>query len=240
VDPSAQHAVQGGGLVSQPARQAVIDQWTGRHATALQAALRMSQDEMAAIIGVAKRTIASWSSQPAIVIRPELQRALDTAYQRADESAKLRFARQLKAEDDAEATAAGGGAVALTVAIAVVLNDAEVLLVCRRDADPSGITWQFPAGIVKPGATPATVAIRETLAETGIHCTVRTELGSRVHPLSGVSASYFLCDYLAGEVENRDVVENTSALWAPVDDVTRFIPKQRIYAPVLRALEGEQ
>ena len=225
--------------MSQPARHTVIDQWTGRHATALQAALRMSQDEMAALIGVAKRTIAAWSVRPDIVIRPELQRALDTAYQRADEPAKLRFARQLKAEDDAE-VAAAGGAVALTVAIAVVLNDAEVLLVCRRDADPSGLTWQFPAGIVKPGATPATVAIRETLAETGIHCSIRAELGSRVHPLSGVSASYFLCDYLAGEVENRDVVENTSALWAPKDDVTRFIPKQRIFAPVLRALEGEQ
>jgi len=225
--------------VSQPARHTVIDQWTGRHATALQAALRMSQDEMAALIGVAKRTIASWSVRPDIVIRPELQRALDTAYQRADEPAKLRFARQLKAEDDAE-VAAAGSAVALTVAIAVVLNDAEVLLVCRRDADPSGLTWQFPAGIVKPGATPATVAIRETLAETGVHCSIRAELGSRVHPLSGVSANYFLCDYLAGEVENRDVLENTSALWAPKDDVTRFIPKQRIFAPVLRALEGEQ
>ncbi|MEV6629304.1 NUDIX domain-containing protein [Actinoplanes sp. NPDC051470] len=223
--------------MSQPARHTVIDQWTGRHATALQAALRMSQDEMAALIGVAKRTIAAWSERPEIVIRPELQRALDTAYSRADEAAKLRFARQLKADDDAEAAAAGG-TVALAVAIAVVVNEAEVLLVCRRDADPSGITWQFPAGIVKPGANPATVAVRETLAETGIHCVIRDELGSRVHPLSGVNASYFLCDYLAGDVVNRDVIENTSALWAPKADVTRFIPKQRIYEPVLRALES--
>ena len=225
--------------MSQPARDTVIDQWTGLHATALQAALRMSQDEMAALIGVAKRTIASWSERPEIVIRPELQRALDTAYSRADEPAKLRFARQLKADDDA-AVAADANVVALAVAIAIVLNDTQVLLVCRRDAGPSGITWQFPAGIVKPGATPAMIAIRETLAETGVHCSVRTELGSRIHPLSGVSASYFLCDYLAGQVENRDVIENTSAIWAPTQDVTRFIPKQRIYAPVLRALEGEQ
>ena len=178
---------------------------------------------MAALIGVAKRTIAAWSERPEIVIRPELQRALDTAYSRADEPAKLRFARQLKADDDAEAAAAGG-AVALSVAIAVVVNDTEVLLVCRRDADPSGITWQFPAGIVKPGANSATVAIRETLAETGIHCVIRDELGSRVHPLSGVNATYFLCDYLAGDVINRDEIENTSALWALRADVTRFIP----------------
>ncbi|UQU65184.1 NUDIX hydrolase [Couchioplanes caeruleus] len=126
------------------------------------------------------------------------------------------------------------------MAIAVVLNEARVLLVCRRDADPGGLSWQFPAGIVKPGATPATIAIRETLAETGVHCSVRAELGSRVHPVTGVSAMYFFCDYLAGEVENRDVIENTDALWAPAADVTRFIPKQRIYAPILRVLEGEQ
>ena len=36
--------------MSQPARDTVIDQWTGRHATTLQAALRMSQDEMAVLI----------------------------------------------------------------------------------------------------------------------------------------------------------------------------------------------
>src|SRR5690349_9535406 len=156
----------GGRHVSQPARDTVIDQWTGRHATALQAAMRMSQDEMSALIGVSKRTIAAWSTQPDIVIRPELQRALDTAYERAGEPVKLRFARQLKADDDAE-VAKAGSAIALTVAIAVVVNDEEVLLVCRREPEP-GLEWQFPSGIVKPGATPAIVATRETLAETGI------------------------------------------------------------------------
>jgi 8-oxo-dGTP diphosphatase len=225
--------------MSQPARDTVIDQWTGRHAIALQAALRMSQDELAALIGVAKRTIASWNERPDIVIRPELQRALDTAYERAAEPVKLRFARQLKADDDAEAQAVSN-VVALTVAIAIVVKDAEVLLVCRRDADPGGLDWQFPAGIVKPGAKPATVASRETLAETSIHCSVRTELGARIHPLTGVNARYFLCDYLAGEVENRDAVENASALWVPSQRITRFIPEERIYAPILRALEGEQ
>ena len=195
----------------------------------------MSQDELAALIGVSKRTIASWAERPEIVIRPELQRALDTAYERAGEPVKLRFVRQLKADDDAEAAEAGS-VVALTVAIAVVVNDEEVLLVCRRDVEP-GLDWQFPAGIVKPGANPAIVATRETLAETGIHCSVSEELGSRIHPMTGVKARYYLCNYLAGGVENLDAVENASALWAPKRDVTRFIPKQRIFEPVLRALE---
>jgi 8-oxo-dGTP diphosphatase len=58
--------------------------------------------------------------------------------------------------------------VALTVAIAVVVTETDVLMVCRRDADSSGISWQFPAGIVKPGSSARTVAVRETLAETSV------------------------------------------------------------------------
>jgi 8-oxo-dGTP diphosphatase len=123
------------------------------------------------------------------------------------------------------------------VSIAIVARDAEVLVVCRRDSDPSGITWQFPAGIVKPGASPRAIAVRETLAETGIHCSIREYLGSRVHPKSDVNCEYFLCDFLAGNVENRDTSENIAAMWVPRSDVTRFIPKDIIYPPVLRQLE---
>lgn len=224
--------------MSQPARDNVIDQWTGRHATALQAALRMSQDEMAALIGVAKRTIAAWHERPDVRIRPELQRALDTAYERAGESVKVRFARQLKADDQADIDAVPAS-VALTVAIAVVTNETNVLLVCRRQDDPSGITWQFPAGIVKPGANSRTVAVRETLAETGIHCTVVRELGSRVHPMTGVFAEYFLCAYLTGQVENRDTDENLDAIWIPRQRIGEFIPAERVFPPVLQALSEE-
>ncbi len=224
--------------MTQPAGHALFDRWTGRHASTLQAALRMSQDEMAALLGVSKRTIASWHERPDVIIRPELQRALDTAYERAPEAAKLRFARQLSANDTADAEAAGA-AVALAVAVAVVVTDTDVLTVCRREPDPSGITWQFPAGIVKPGASPATVAVRETLAETGIHCAVRTALGSRIHPLSGVNCEYFLCDYLAGNVENRDILENVDAIWVPKREVTRFIPADRIFEPIMHVLEGK-
>src|SRR5436305_8694061 len=137
--------------MTQPAEHALFDRWTGRHASTLQAALRMSQDEMAAKLGVSKRTVASWHANPDVTIRPELQRALDTVYEGAPEPVKLRFARQLSTDAAADAEAASQG-VALAVAIAVVVNDDKVLIVCRRDPEPSGLTWQFPAGIVKPGA----------------------------------------------------------------------------------------
>jgi 8-oxo-dGTP diphosphatase len=216
----------------------VVDQWTGRHACALQFAFRMTHDDLAEALGVARRTVASWHEKPSMVLRTELQRALDTAYERATDAEKIRFARQVKADDAAEISTTDVDAAALTVAIAVVVAEDDVLIVCRRDQDASGIDWQFPAGVVKPGATANIVAVRETLAETGIHCAVRRVLGSRVHPLSKVFCEYFLCEYLAGTVENRDVSENVSAIFVPRRDLTRFIPVDRIYKPVLDALEG--
>jgi 8-oxo-dGTP pyrophosphatase MutT (NUDIX family) len=214
----------------------VVDQWTGRHACALQFALRMTHDDLAQALGVARRTVASWHERPGMILRTELQRALDTAYERASDSEKIRFARQVRADDASEFTTRADAAP-LAVAIAIVVAEDDVLIVCRRDEDPSGISWQFPAGVVKPGANAATIAVRETLAETGVHCAVRRTLGSRVHPLSKVYCQYFLCEYLAGTVENRDSSENVSAIFVARRDLTRFIPADRIHQPVLVALE---
>jgi hypothetical protein len=58
--------------------------------------------------------------------------------------------------------------------------------------------------------------------------------------MTRVNCHYFRCDYVAGTVENRDTVENVDALWAPRQDISRFIPTQRIYEPVLRAIEESQ
>lgn len=219
----------------------VVTGWTGRDACALQSALRMSNQEFAARLGIGLRTVADWHEKPDMRPRPNMQRILDTALTQASAAARERFAvlnGQSPAvsvrRDDGDAAA---DAAHLTVAIAVVTTERNVLLVCRRDAEPSGITWQFPAGIVKPGASGAMIAVRETLAETNIHCSVRQGLGRRVHPMSGVTCEYFLCDYLIGEIENRDPSENASATWVPRADVTRFISADKIFAPVLRVLE---
>lgn len=127
-------------------------------------------------------------------------------------------------------------AQALRVAIAVVQRGTEVLLVCRRGDDT--LSWQFPAGMCKPGAAATTVAVQETHAETGVHCAVREELGTRIHPKTKVLATYVLCDYLAGEAANLDTVENMDVAWVPLAVLTRFIPADRIYPPILTALEA--
>lgn len=128
-------------------------------------------------------------------------------------------------------------AAALRVAIAVVVKDSEVLIVCRRGDDGGGISWQFPAGMVKPGASPETVAVRETLSETGVHCSVVRRLGSRIHPITNVLCDYLLCEYLAGDTQNMDIIENVSVVWVDRKILPRFIPPDRIFPPVLEALE---
>ncbi|HZF88913.1 hypothetical protein [Streptomyces sp.] len=69
-----------------------VQQWTGREASALRAALRMSTRAFAEHLGVALRTVAKWESlgiatQP----RPDTQAILDTALARANSAAQARF-----------------------------------------------------------------------------------------------------------------------------------------------------
>ena len=190
----------------------------------------MTQEEFASHLGVAVRTVAAWRASPDMVPQNETQRILDTAYERADEAVRRRFIHLSRP---------GVGppqAQALRVAIAVVMRDADVLLVCRQDGED--LTWQFPAGIVKPGGSAQKVAVRETLNETGVHCSIRRHLGERLHPVTRAFCDYFLADYVHGEAVNGDTSENADVAWAPIRDLARYIPADRIFPPILEALEA--
>lgn len=219
----------------------VVEVWNGRNACALQAALRMTNEAFAGHLGIALRTVAAWHADPAVIPRAEMQQLLDEAYERAGPAVRARFALLSQGQDGRSAGLhpRAREPQRLRVAIAVVVRQGDVLLVCRRDNDASGLTWQFPAGVIKPGMRPETATVRETLAETGVHCAIRRSLGSRLHPLTGVQCEYFLCDYLAGEASNTDIIENVDVTWARRDAVTRFIPADTIFPPILAALEEQ-
>src|SRR5215467_12811454 len=131
------------------------------------------------------------------------------------------------------------GAELLKVAIAVVTHGPQVLLVCRRN-DAGTLSWQFPAGMVKPEMNAEVAAVRETYLETAIHCAVRRSLGARVHPITNAFCEYFLCSYLGGTIENRDIVENVSVAWVDRAKLTDFIPAGNIFPPILKALEADE
>ncbi|MEU3600494.1 NUDIX domain-containing protein [Streptomyces sp. NPDC006798] len=218
----------------------VVDVWSGRYACLLQAALRLTNEQFAAQLGIGVRTVASWHADPGVVPRREMQQLLDTVHERATPAVRQRFALLAGRERDGDRVRGPLGARALRVAIAVVIHDHAVLLVCRRDSQESGITWQFPAGVVKPGARPEAATVRETLEETGVHCRVRRRLGERLHPVTSVVCEYFLCEYLTGEATNSDTVENMDVMWVAINSVTRFIPVDTIFPPVLAVLEEQK
>jgi 8-oxo-dGTP diphosphatase len=205
--------------------------WTGRDATALRIALRLTTEAFAVRLEVAPRTVAAWAEKPAAVPRAAVQRSLDRMLDGATPQARARFGELASPENPA-------GPQFFRVAIAVVTRGGDVLLVRRRD-DSSGIRYGFPAGTVKPGTDPAAVAVGETLGETGVTCAVIAHLGSRVHPVTGVQCDYFACSYESGEAENRDEAENEGVLWAPVTRLAEFVPRGSVFPPVLDLLEAQ-
>lgn len=223
-----------GRLTGRAAEVIIVEEWTGQSACLLQAACRSTNEAFAHDLGIAVRTVAAWHDRPELVPRTAVQQLLDVKLERAPDAVLERFARLL----DAVRADASPAAQALAVAIAIVRRDRQVLLVCRRAEGNGGLLWQFPAGVIKPGGAPETIAVRETLSETGVHCTVKGALGSRVHPITGVLCHYLLCDYLTGDARNADSLENLDVAWVPVDRLAKFIPLDHIYGPVREALEG--
>ncbi len=120
----------------------------------------------------------------------------------------------------------------LETAIAVVTHGRQVLLVLNRDSG----RWQFPAGTIKPERDPATTALRECLAETGVRGTLRRDLGQRRHPRTKVWCRYFACDYLAGDLVNGDPDENAETCWVPIAALAQFIPITDLFEPVAEHL----
>lgn len=189
-----------------------------------------------------QRLVASHrrGANPPGPLRPATARLLEHIFDTKIEQLLAPATEELEgssAEATTDQLAAQSKVHALRVAVAVVVKHSDVLIVRRRGNDGCGITWQFPAGMVKPGIPVETVAIHETYDETRIHCAVARKLGSRVHPVTSVICHYLLCEYLGGDEENIDVVENAGVAWADKKMLTRFIPIGQIFPPVLEALE---
>ena len=76
-----------------------VGRWTGREATLLREALRLSVRDFADYLGVGMRTINKWEARQAdITQRPHMQEVLDTALSRASDEVKARFSVSAHAE----------------------------------------------------------------------------------------------------------------------------------------------
>lgn len=123
----------------------------------------------------------------------------------------------------------------LEVAVAIVTNKTDVLLVKRKKKE-GPLVWQFPAGTMKFSEKSSTRAEIECLEETGVHCVAEKYFGKRVHPDTKVVIHYWLCRNAGGKPYNADTTENDEALWMPRKKALEMITSD-LYEPVKKYLE---
>ncbi|PRX45350.1 hypothetical protein B0I33_10911 [Prauserella shujinwangii] len=131
----------------------VVDVWTGQRASALQKALRLTNERFAERLGTAVRTVAKWHANPDAQPTPEMQEALDTVLFEASEQAQARFGLMVAAEN---AQPAGS--------TPEVTHDADLTAAERRlNADPSigaALEWLDRQADWAPGTARQRVAAK--------------------------------------------------------------------------------
>jgi 8-oxo-dGTP diphosphatase len=122
-----------------------------------------------------------------------------------------------------------------TIAAAVVTHNGAVLLV-RRRVPEGALSWQFPAGGVEPGESPAEAAVRETAEETGVVVSAAGILGERIHPATRRSMIYVACGVTSGQATVADPEEIAEVAWSSLIGLRVLVPGG-VYEPVQRYLE---
>jgi hypothetical protein len=85
-------------LAVVPGDSLTVEAWTGGAASALQAALRLTNEAYAERLGLAVRTIAKWHSRPETQLSRLSNQLLDIALRSAPADARSRFASTWTAE----------------------------------------------------------------------------------------------------------------------------------------------
>lgn len=124
----------------------------------------------------------------------------------------------------------------LRIALGLVHQGKNILMVRRRHKEGK-LSWQFPAGIVKPLQEPDQRIVEEVLKETGISVKIVSKFGERISPDSRAHMIYFEGEYLAGELRNGEPDENAEVAWVPADKVETYVTSN-IWAGVLEKLNG--
>ena len=109
------------------------------------------------------------------------------------------------------------------IAAAIIVRDGKVLLVRRRVKEGT-LSWQFPAGAIEAGETPAQAAVRETREETGLIVAESAILGERVHPNTGRTMVYVACDVITGDATVADDDELAGVAWSGREQLNDYVP----------------
>ncbi|GAB7041075.1 MULTISPECIES: NUDIX domain-containing protein [Catenuloplanes] len=121
------------------------------------------------------------------------------------------------------------------VAAAVVVDAGHVLLI-RRSVPEGPLSWQFPAGEIEPGEVATQAAAREAREETGVLVRPVRPLGRRVHPTTGRSMHYVLCDLIGGSAHPADPDEVAETAWCDRAALADRVPYP-LFGPVQEHLD---
>lgn len=124
----------------------------------------------------------------------------------------------------------------LRISLGLVHQGKNILMVRRRQKEGK-LSWQFPAGIVKPLQEPDQRIIEEVLKETGVSVKIVSKFGERISPDTKAHMIYFECEYLVGELRNGEPDENAEVAWVPAGKVETYVTSN-LWDGVLNKLNG--
>ena len=109
------------------------------------------------------------------------------------------------------------------IVAAIVVDDGRVLVVRRRVRE-GDLSWQFPAGELKPGESFDAAAVRETREEVGLTVKATQLLGERVHPATGRQMIYVACETVSGTAAVVDQEELDAIAWCTQSELAVRVP----------------
>lgn len=112
-----------------------------------------------------------------------------------------------------------------------IVNKDNKLLMVKRAQKEGRLLWAFPGGKVEAGETSEAACIREVFEETGVNVGIAKVIGTREHPDTKRTMTYFLCNYISGEIKISDHNEIVSAEYKTSFEIYRDINAD-IYEPV--------
>lgn len=116
------------------------------------------------------------------------------------------------------------------VVVGIVNKDNKVLMIKKAKIE-GDLLWVFPGGKVEEGETKEKACIREVFEETGINIQIKQILGERIHPNTNVKITYFLCNYVSGQIMILDQNEVVDIKYKNKEEFNRDV-KTDIYPPI--------
>ncbi len=117
-----------------------------------------------------------------------------------------------------------------------IINKDNKILMIKRAKNEGNLLWAFPGGKVEEGENKEEACIREIYEETGIKVQIQKILGERIHPDTEVKITYFLCNYLSGQITIMDKTEILDIAYMNKNEFYNCI-KSDIFLPVKEYIE---